>query len=55
MAHAHPLLSSYNHTLARAHACAKALGLTPYARTLIHGRTPELDTEAANAPDLYSA
>jgi P27 family predicted phage terminase small subunit len=54
--HPHPLLPAYDHTLARTHALAKALGLNPYARTLIHGRAPvKSDTEAANIPDLYSA
>src|SRR5262245_34751217 len=54
--HPHPLLTSYDHALARTHALAKALGLNPYARTLIHGRAPiKADTEAANIPDLYSA
>lgn len=54
--HPHPLLPSYDHTLARCHALAKALGLNPYARTLIHGRAPvRSDTEAAHVPDLYSA
>lgn len=54
--HAHVLLASYDRALARAHASAKALGLTPYARTLIHGRAPmKGDTEAAHTPDLYSA
>lgn len=56
VAHPHPLLPSYDHTLARTHALAKALGLNPYARTLIHGRAPaRSDTEAAHIPDLYSA
>lgn len=54
--HPHPLLPAYDHTLARCHALAKALGLNPYARTLIHGRAPvKADTEAAHVPDLYSA
>lgn len=56
VAHPHPLLPAYDHTLARTHALAKALGLNPYARTLIHGRAPaKSDTESAHIPDLYSA
>lgn len=54
--HPHVLLASYEHALARCHASAKALGLTPYARTLIHGRAPAKgDTEADHTVDLYSA
>jgi len=54
--HPHPLIASYDHALARSHALAKALGLNPYARTLIHGRTPMRgDTEGEHVGDLYSA
>ena len=54
--HAHPLIASYNATMARCHALAKTLGLNPYARTLIYGQRPDKsDTEAAHTPDLYSA
>jgi len=54
--HPHPLIASYDHALARAHALAKALGLNPYSRTLIHGRAPiKADNEAEHIGNLYSA
>lgn len=52
---AHPLLVAYDRTLGRAHVIGGSLGLNPYGRSLIHGRTERrANTEAAQVRDLYA-
>ncbi len=50
-----PMAKALDMFLRRAEALARQLGLTPAARSAIHGRQPErADTEADHVEDLYA-
>lgn len=55
MTRAHPLLAAYDTMVGRASILGSKLGLSPHARSIIHGRAiARPDTEAANVKDLYA-